>query len=84
VAASRDVACVNHTYSLDWNLAASLHFCATLAKTDLFEVQLAANQLRDNLVADRPRIVDGEIAVPQGPGLGVEPDLAALRRYAVS
>ena len=83
-AASRDVACVNHTYSLDWNLAASLHFCATLAKTDLFEVQLAANELRDNLVADRPCMVDGEIAVPQGPGLGVEPDLAALQRFTVS
>ena len=84
LAARHDVACVNHTYTLDWNLAASLHFCATLATTDLFEVQLAANELRDNLVRDRPRIVDGEIFVPDGPGLGVEPDLAALDRFTVS
>ena len=84
LAAGHDIVCVNHTYSLDWNLAASLHFCATLAKTDLFEVQISANELRDNLMRDRPRLVDGEIQVPQGPGLGIEPDLAALRRYTVS
>lgn len=65
-----------------WRRACS--FCATLATTDLFEVQLAPNELRDNLVRDRPRIVDGEIFVPDGPGLGMEPDLAALDRFTVS
>jgi len=83
-AAKVGVACVNHTYSLDWNLAASLHFCATLALTDLFEVQLGANELRDRLVPVRPRRVDGEIMVPEAPGLGVEPDPEALLRYTVA
>jgi L-alanine-DL-glutamate epimerase-like enolase superfamily enzyme len=83
-AAAQGVACVNHTYSLDWNLAASLHFCAALDKTDLFEVQLGANELRDNLVSRRPRIADGVIHVPDGPGLGVEPDPDALARFLVA
>jgi len=83
-AAAHDIACVNHTYSLDWNLAASLHVCATLTKTDLFEVQLGANDLRDNLVRNRPRRIDDEILVPDGPGLGVEPDPEALKRYTVT
>jgi L-alanine-DL-glutamate epimerase-like enolase superfamily enzyme len=40
--------------------------------------------LRDRLVPVRPRRVDGEIMVPEAPGLGVEPDPEALLRYTVA
>ena len=34
----------------------------------------------ENLTHDPPRIVDGEIAVPYRPGLGIELDMAAVER----
>lgn len=37
--------------------------------------------IRDDLLAEPLEIVDGMIAVPQGPGLGVEVDRAKLDRY---
>jgi len=36
--------------------------------------------LNHHLLADAPEVVDGLVAVPQGPGLGVEPDRAKLER----
>lgn len=83
VAERLDVPCVNHTYTLDLNLAASLHFVAAIPKTSLFEYPSMPNDLRDNLVRNRPRPVDGTLAVPQEPGLGVDIDLEALERYLV-
>ena len=39
---------------------------------------LAAHDLWQRDVAPAPKVVDGWIAVPEGPGLGVTPDLAAI------
>ncbi len=83
VAREHGVVCVNHTYGYDLNLAASLHFVAALPETSLFEYQATPNEIRDSLVRDRPRPVDGLLAVPQAPGLGVEIDEAALARFVV-
>ena len=77
------VACVNHTYTLDFNLAASLHFAAAIARTSLFEYQVTPNEIRDVLVTNRPEPSNGRIPVPQGPGLGVEVDEEALARFAI-
>jgi L-alanine-DL-glutamate epimerase-like enolase superfamily enzyme len=57
-------------------LAANLHAAAALPACGLFEFDARAEQpLRDELVEDRPfstdRIVDGRLAVPTGPGLGI-------------
>lgn len=83
VAARHDVACVNHTYTLGWNTAASLHVMAVIPKVDLFEVQVLPNPLRDSLMRATPRAVGDRIRVPVGPGLGVEPDPEALARFTV-
>lgn len=77
------VACVNHTYSLGCNTAASLHVMAVIPKVDLFEVQVLANPLRDSMMRLAPRPDGDRIAVPDTPGLGVEPDPEALDRYTV-
>lgn len=74
--------CVNHTYSLDLNLAASLHFVAAIAETSLFEFPAQPNELRERLFPNRPRPVEGMLAVPEEPGLGVAIDEDALERYA--
>ena len=54
IAERHDAASVNHTYSLDWNLAASLHFIAAIARTELFEYPAAPNEIREALVKNRP------------------------------
>lgn len=35
------------------------------------------------ILVDQPTIVDGYTAVPDTPGPGIEPDEAALRRFAI-
>jgi L-alanine-DL-glutamate epimerase-like enolase superfamily enzyme len=40
--------------------------------------------LRKELVADEVKIQDGVLALPQKPGLGIELNRAALRRFQVA
>jgi len=40
--------------------------------------------LRTELLRERPRVVDGDLILPDRPGLGIELDPDALRRYAVA
>lgn len=61
---------------------ASLHMNATIAPEAPFErlfVDLESSPLGDWVVAK-----DGKVAVPDGPGLGCDPDMAILKRYLVS
>ena len=44
----------------------------------------AYHQLQDDLLDEPLEIVDGMIAVPQGPGLGVQIDRAKVERYQVT
>ncbi len=83
LAARHGIPCVNHTYTYDLNLAASLHFAAAIPETSLFEYQATPNEIREALVRDRPTPRDGWIDVPRAPGLGVTVDEAALARFRV-
>jgi L-rhamnonate dehydratase len=83
LAARHGIPAVNHTYSYGINLAASLHFVAAIERAGLFEYQVTPNEIRDALVPGAPRPVDGCLTVPDGPGLGIEIDEAALERFAV-
>jgi L-alanine-DL-glutamate epimerase-like enolase superfamily enzyme len=83
IAGCRGIPCVNHTYSLDVNLAASLHFMAAIPNTSLFEYPAMANEIREHLFRNRPVPVDGLLAVPEAPGLGMDIDIGALERFAV-
>ena len=48
----------------------------------LFEFDMTENALRTELALEPLRAVDGEVEVPQGPGLGVEIDRDLLERYS--
>jgi L-alanine-DL-glutamate epimerase-like enolase superfamily enzyme len=68
-------------------LAASLHFAAAMPRFLVFEWDSSPFQpLRDELPKEpifaTERIRDGCIAVPNGPGLGVEVNEDVLRQYA--
>jgi L-alanine-DL-glutamate epimerase-like enolase superfamily enzyme len=61
---------------------ASLHVNATVAPDAPFErlfIDLEASPLHDLVVAE-----DGRVTVPEGPGLGRDPDMEVLRRYQVA
>ena len=58
---------------------ASIHIVASLATDTLLE-RLNVN-LSDNPVGDSMTVANGLVVVPQGPGLGVEPDMRVVERY---
>lgn len=63
-------------------LAASMHLLAAVGGPGLIEVDVNPNPLRDRLVRNLPsRVTEGSMALPDGAGLGVEPDPEALAPY---
>ena len=65
------------------NIAASLHFVAALPNSRYFEYCVEQGALRQTLTKQRFPVVDGEIAVPEEPGLGVELDEQVVERFRV-
>jgi aminopeptidase N len=64
--------------------AASLHLNAYLMDSLYLEYNTSSASLLNTLCAEPLRMVDGHIAVPNGPGLGVEVDAEVVRRYRVA
>ena len=46
--------------------------------------EISTHGLDDDVVTERFKIEGGKLPVPEGPGLGVEVDLAKLRKYMVA
>jgi L-alanine-DL-glutamate epimerase-like enolase superfamily enzyme len=83
-AAARGVTYVNHTFTSHLALSASLQPYAGLKDHTICEYPLAPKQLAVDLTANH--IVpdaEGTIALPDAPGLGIEVNEEALRRYRV-
>jgi muconate cycloisomerase len=65
-------------------LAASLHFaCSSPAIKYGSDYYTANYLLTDDLIMTPLKVEDGDILVPTGPGLGIEPDWDAIYRYEV-
>ena len=72
-------------------LAATLHWQASIPDAldsvnpipSFFECDMTENGLRTELAKEPILPVDGYLAVPQGPGLGIEIDRDVLERYSV-
>lgn len=75
--------CVNHSYKTGINIAASLHFVAALPNTRWFEYCVEQGALRQSLTRQRFPVIEGEISVPEEPGLGVELDDEIVAKYRV-
>ncbi len=68
--------------------AASLHLAASAINFDTYECMIFASPLRDEIasrpVASRESLIDGNLPLPEGPGLGVEINEKALLRYSAA
>lgn len=67
--------------------AASLHLAAAAPNFVTFECMTFGNPLRERLTrhkgGDPDALIDGTIAVPQGPGLGIELDFDVIEEFRV-
>jgi D-galactarolactone cycloisomerase len=69
-------------------VAASLQLAAAAESFRTFECMVYQNPLRDAfthpIVGEGSQLVEGKLAVPQGPGLGIEIDRDALARFRIA
>lgn len=82
LAADRGLPCVNHGFTTYINVAAALHFLASIPNSFIMEyVAEEGTTLRDEITRQSFRAEDGWVKVPEEPGLGVELDETAIERY---
>jgi L-alanine-DL-glutamate epimerase-like enolase superfamily enzyme len=84
LAMRRQIDCVPHAWLTGLLTAASLHLNAYLIDSRYLEYNTSSASLLTTLCTEPPRLVDGHIAVPLGPGLGVEVDEEVIRHYRVA
>ncbi|MSP13065.1 MAG: mandelate racemase/muconate lactonizing enzyme family protein [Chloroflexi bacterium] len=85
------IQCVPHCWSGTIVIAAVMHVLALLpdaswartTETPLLELDVVENPFRDKIVTNPFRLQDGFVAVPTGPGLGIEVDEEALMHYVI-
>ncbi|HWO43809.1 MAG TPA: mandelate racemase/muconate lactonizing enzyme family protein [Candidatus Eisenbacteria bacterium] len=70
-----------HTWGDAVALAASVHLSAALPECAIMEFDATRNPLREELLREPLEVRHGFIIPPEKPGLGVEPDPDALRRF---
>ena len=75
--------CVLHAWSTGIIKAATLHVLAAMEEAEYMEYCVQTTDLNQRLVAERFPLVDGQVAIPTGPGLGIELDEAVLKQFAV-
>jgi L-alanine-DL-glutamate epimerase-like enolase superfamily enzyme len=75
---------VNHTFTTSLALSASLQTYAGLENHTLCEYPSEPSILAQEFTTtDLSPNADGMIQLPEGPGLGIEPNLTALSKYYV-
>ena len=82
VAAANGVGVIPHSWSSAINTAAALHVLAVSPTTHVFELKPDPNPMQHELVKRPFEMIDGMVAVPQEPGLGIEVDEDVVRKYA--
>ena len=71
------------TWSAAVALVANMHLIASLPTGITVEVDQTGNPLIDDLLLDRLQMIDGKISMPQGPGLGIEPNEDIVEKYTL-
>jgi L-alanine-DL-glutamate epimerase-like enolase superfamily enzyme len=72
---------VPHFFGGAVTFAATLQFAACARPVTAIEYDIRENPLRDPLWRGVPRPVGGSIAIPTGPGLGIDLDLSLVAEF---
>jgi L-alanine-DL-glutamate epimerase-like enolase superfamily enzyme len=84
MAAAAGISWNAHSWSSALNTAAALHMSVAASNTLIFEVKPLPSPMQHELVTNPIDAVDGWVSPPDGPGLGVIVDEAAVAAYAFS
>jgi L-alanine-DL-glutamate epimerase-like enolase superfamily enzyme len=79
-----NVLVIPHSWSSDLLTAASLHLNAFQRRAVFVEFNTSQGPLSREMVKEPLRMQDGYLAVPTGPGLGVEVNEQVLERYRIA
>jgi L-alanine-DL-glutamate epimerase-like enolase superfamily enzyme len=82
-AEQRGLPVINHNFTTDINVAASLHFLASVPNAFIMEYCVEPSEISRALARNPIPIEGGHASVPEEPGLGVEPDPAIIEKYLV-
>jgi L-alanine-DL-glutamate epimerase-like enolase superfamily enzyme len=84
LAYDRGLPVANHGFSTYLNVAAALHWLNAVPNALICEfVAQEATNLREQITRQKLRAVDGYLAVPQAPGLGIDLDEEAVNRLRI-
>jgi L-rhamnonate dehydratase len=83
VAARNGIRVANHCFTTDINVAAALHFLASIPNALILEYGVEPGEISRSLARNPIRIESGYVRVPEGPGLGVEPNLDVIEKFLV-
>src|SRR3954454_10915375 len=84
LAADRGLPVVNHGFTTYLNVAAAVHFLASVPNTlGLLEFVVEEQTTLRHHISEPLRAVDGRVAVPDGPGLGIALNEAGIERFRV-
>ena len=83
LAVRRGFRVATHTWSDAVALVANMHLIASLPTGVTVEIDQTGNPLIDDLLLDRLQVIDGEISMPQGPGLGIELNEETVEKYTL-
>jgi L-alanine-DL-glutamate epimerase-like enolase superfamily enzyme len=84
LAADRGRLIVPHCWKSGIGIAASAHLCAANLHCPYIEflpAPLAESRLRRELVQDELKMTNGQLALPEKPGLGIELNMDALKKF---
>ncbi|HVY99910.1 MAG TPA: mandelate racemase/muconate lactonizing enzyme family protein [Dongiaceae bacterium] len=76
--------CVLHAWSTGIIKAATLHVLAAMDEAEYMEYCVQTTDLNQRLVPEKFPVVDGFVAIPNGPGLGIELDEKVLKEFTVA
>lgn len=85
LAADRGLPVVNHGFTTYLNVAAALHFLASVPNTlGLLEFVVEEGTTLRHALSEPIRAVDGRVAVPDAPGLGLSLNEEGIAKYRVA
>ena len=85
LAADRGLPVVNHGFTTYLNVAAALHYLASIPNTlGLLEFVVEEGTTLRHAISEPIRAVDGRVAVPEAPGLGLDLNEKGIEKYRVA